>query len=175
MDNIQLYQHIRLDTGEIFYIGIGQPGRAERRGRNKYWNNIVNKAGYRVVVIEDCLTWEQACEIEIMLIAHYGRRDLGKGPLVNLTNGGDGSFGYKHTSEAITKISAARKGRPRTAETTAEWRAKMSAAMKGRTRPPRSTEWSAKLSAAQKGRTASPETRAKLREAWVRRKAAKNN
>jgi hypothetical protein len=89
--NTKVYLHIRLDTGQVFYVGMGGGDRPWfKKSRNSFWWAIANKAGYRVVVIEDCLTWEQACEIEIMLVAHYGRRDLGKGPLVNLTNGGDG-------------------------------------------------------------------------------------
>lgn len=40
--------------------------------------------------VAEGLTRSEACEIEISLIAHYGRRDLGTGPLYNLTAGGDG-------------------------------------------------------------------------------------
>ena len=188
--NTKIYLHKRLDTGEVFYVGMGGGDRPWELSRNKFWHNVVNKAGYEVVVIEDCLTWEQADEIEIMLIAHYGRRDRGKGPLVNLTDGGGGTKGLKcspetraklsaaqkgntkhaghiHSPEARTKMSEAAKGKPKSLE----HRAKMSAARKGKTLSP---EHRAKLSAVKKGRTFSPETRAKL-SAAAKARYAKNN
>lgn len=36
---------------------------------------------------------EEAAELEILLIAEIGREDLGKGPLFNKTDGGDGTAG----------------------------------------------------------------------------------
>lgn len=39
------------------------------------------------------VTEEQAIDKEIEQIAYYGRRDLGKGPLCNLTDGGEGTSG----------------------------------------------------------------------------------
>lgn len=103
-----LYRHIRLDTNEPFYIGIGsdEDGKYERSraswGRNKIWKRIVNKVSYRVDIIQDNLTWDEACTKEIEFIKLYGRRDLGLGPLVNLTDGGDGLVGYKR-SEKLNK------------------------------------------------------------------------
>lgn len=100
-----LYRHIRLDTNEPFYIGIGsdEDGKHERSraswGRNKIWKRIVNKVSYRVDIIQDNLTWDEACTKEIEFIKLYGRRDLGLGPLVNLTDGGDGLIGYKRSDK----------------------------------------------------------------------------
>ena len=72
-DNTQyktlVYRHRRLDTFEIFYIGIGSIKRAYlKHGRNKHWNNIVNKTNYQVEIIAENLDWETACELEILLI-----------------------------------------------------------------------------------------------------------
>lgn len=40
-----LYRHIRLDTGNVFYVGIGTGRRAwKKENRNKHWHNIVNIA-----------------------------------------------------------------------------------------------------------------------------------
>ena len=43
-----IYKHIRLDTNEVFYIGIGSDNTYKRanlkKGRNIYWNNIINKS-----------------------------------------------------------------------------------------------------------------------------------
>lgn len=97
-----LYRHIRLDTNEPFYIGIGKyeihsKGNYRRAyqkdKRNILWRNIVNKTEYEVEILLENLSWDQACEKEIEFINLYGRRNLGKGPLVNLTDGGDGRQG----------------------------------------------------------------------------------
>jgi hypothetical protein len=130
-----IYKHIRKDTNEVFYIGIGSDldyGRANSKsGRNKYWKRIVNKVGYYIEIIEDNLIWEQACENEKQFIKQYGRKDLSEGTLVNMTNGGDGGdtsmyidytkrnisgsnngmYGKNHSDEAKNKVSAKNSGK----------------------------------------------------------------
>jgi len=97
-----VYQHIRLDTDEVFYIGIGTDSngkykRANRKThRSEYWNNIVNKAGYRVEILTDGITKDEAAEEEKRLIKHYGRRDINTGILVNMTDGGEGTIGIAY-------------------------------------------------------------------------------
>ena len=98
-----IYKHTRVDKGEIFYIGIGNQDQYKRafvtQKRNKFWKNITSKTEYIVEIIEDGLTWEEAQAKEIKLIAQYGRRDLGLGTLVNLTDGGEGTIGIIHTEQ----------------------------------------------------------------------------
>lgn len=53
-------------------------------------------------------------ELEIKLIAAIGRKDKGLGPLLNLTNGGEGLCGYVCTQEHKKKISRKLKGRKHT-------------------------------------------------------------
>jgi hypothetical protein len=53
----------------------------------------------------DDLTWEQACEKEIEFIKLYGRSDLGLGSLCNLTEGGEGVIGMRHSDETKKKLS----------------------------------------------------------------------
>jgi hypothetical protein len=85
------YHHKRLDTGEIFYVGIGEPKRPYAdENRNPHWHHIVDKVGFEIIIIKENFTWEEACEWEISEINRIGRRDLGLGPLVNLTDGGEG-------------------------------------------------------------------------------------
>lgn len=106
-----LYRHTRIDKNEPFYIGIGDnETRAYNKiNRTKHWKSIAKK-GYEVEVLLEDLTWEQACEKEREFIALYGRKDLGTGTLVNLTDGGEGTFGYRHTEEAKLKIRLASLG-----------------------------------------------------------------
>jgi hypothetical protein len=87
-----VYQHIRKDTNEVFYIGIGKTiKRAYSKVRTQYWHRIVNKHSYLVEVIKEDLTWEEACEIEKTLIKKHGRKDLDEGNLINMTDGGEGT------------------------------------------------------------------------------------
>ena len=67
-----VYTHTRLDTNEIFYVGIGTQDNYKRASRShnrtNYWNNIVKNAGWRVDIVFDNLSWEDACKKEIELI-----------------------------------------------------------------------------------------------------------
>ena len=105
-----VYRHIRLDKNEVFYIGIGSDvdGNYLRStsmlNRNVHWHNIVNLTKYDVEILFDDLTWQEACIKEKEFIALYGRRDLGLGTLVNLTDGGEGSFGLIMSNDVIEKL-----------------------------------------------------------------------
>jgi hypothetical protein len=101
-----VYIHRRNDTGEVFYVGIGNEKRPyKKERRTKHWKSIVNKHGYTIEILKTDLTWEEACEEEINLIKLYGRKDLGLGTLVNMTDGGEGCNGFKHSEETKKKIS----------------------------------------------------------------------
>jgi hypothetical protein len=122
-----VYRHIRLDKNEPFYIGIGEK---EQRAysthkRSILWKRIVSKYEYEVQIIFDDLTWEQACEKEKEFIKLYGRIDLKTGCLVNLTDGGEGSLGYKHSKESLFKIGEKSKGRNKTPQQIEKWRSNM--------------------------------------------------
>lgn len=107
-----LYRHIRTDKQEVFYIGIGEnESRAyNKKNRTRVWKNTANK-GYETEILFEDLTWEQAAEKEKEFIALYGRKDLGLGTLVNLTDGGEGTIGYRHTEEAKEKNRIAASGK----------------------------------------------------------------
>jgi hypothetical protein len=106
-----LYRHIRTDKQEVFYIGIGESeSRANNKiNRTRIWKNIAAK-GYEIEILFEDLTWEQAKEKEKEFIALYGRRDLGLGTLVNLTDGGEGTVGFRHTKETKDKCRLATSG-----------------------------------------------------------------
>lgn len=90
-----VYRHLK-PCGEVFYIGIGDNLKRPyaKIGRNKHWENKVKKyPNYEVQILTTGLTKDEACELEILLIAWYGRYDLGIGKLVNKTNGGETTHG----------------------------------------------------------------------------------
>jgi len=123
-----LYRHIRLDNNEVFYVGIGKnENRAYDTRRSNIWKSITNKTDYEVQVLKSDLVWEDACELEKILISYYGRRDLGLGTLVNMTDGGDGTIGFTPTDEMNKKRSDKLKGRV----FTQEHKDKISKALKG--------------------------------------------
>ena len=84
-----VYEHIRNDTNQCFYVGKGTKDRCVvTRQRNKYWQNIVKKAGgFTIEIVEKDLDAKTAIELEIKRIAMY--KDLGA-KLCNMTQGGDG-------------------------------------------------------------------------------------
>lgn len=116
-----VYRHIRLDTNEVFYIGIGKDMKRpyNKSGRTDLWKRVVNKHGYKVDIIVEDIEWEKAKEFEKSLIFLYGRRDLGKGTLVNMTDGGEGCLGRKVTfsEEHKAKLREARKNYTHSEET----------------------------------------------------------
>jgi hypothetical protein len=108
-----VYRHIRLDKNQPFYIGIGKDDKLKRAfdktRRNNFWRNIVSKTDYEIEILLDGLTWDKACDKEKEFIFLYGRKDLGTGTLVNLTNGGEGTIGI--SDDAKRKRSERMKGK----------------------------------------------------------------
>lgn len=111
-----VYTHTRLDNNEVFYVGIGTQDNYRRASRShyrtNYWNNIVKKCGWKVDIVYDKISWEDACKKEKELILKYGRVDLGTGTLVNLTDGGEGNFGRKASEKTRLKMSNKKRGIP---------------------------------------------------------------
>lgn len=103
-----LYKHIRKDTDEVFYVGIGSDEDYSRahttHKRNQFWKNVVNKTNYDVIIHEDNKTWDEVVELEKYWISHYGRKNIGEGTLVNLTDGGEGCYGRIVSEETKRKI-----------------------------------------------------------------------
>jgi hypothetical protein len=96
MTEYYVYRHFKLNTNNVFYIGMGKEKNFKRayskRYRNNYWNNTVEKYGYSVEIIAKNISEEEAKDLERFLIELYGRRDLNNGVLVNMTDGGEGVF-----------------------------------------------------------------------------------
>lgn len=104
-----VYEHTRLDTGAIFYVGKGKGSRCHTKtDRNQYWHRLVRKVGgFKVKKIVEDIDEELAFLIECERISQL--KELGV-KLTNMTKGGEGSSGYKHTKEALKKMSEAKLG-----------------------------------------------------------------
>ena len=100
-----LDKHIRLDTNEVFYVGIGGKYRPNQKNRNTIWKRIVAKTDYKIEIILESNDYEFIKQKEIELIKFYGRINLGNGTLANLTDGGEGTIGLKMSDERKRKHS----------------------------------------------------------------------
>lgn len=104
-----VYAHKKNTGGAIFYIGKGTGRRANNaNGRSELWNRIVRKHGFSSLILFEDLTEKQAFEIEIESIDFFKSNGVN---LCNMTNGGEGISGHKHTPEVCATISAAHKGK----------------------------------------------------------------
>lgn len=98
-----VYEHKKPHTGDVFYVGKGHNYRAwSSDSRNKHWKHTVAKhGGFEVNIIKDNLTNDDAIELEIATIALYRSKGY---TLVNMTNGGEGVSGFKHSEESKARM-----------------------------------------------------------------------
>lgn len=179
MNKFYVYQHRRIDENTIFYVGKGSDYRhSETSNRNKYWHNVANKGGFTSEILFDSLDEELALLIEMELIDKYRRLNY---KLTNLTDGGEGVSGYRHTKETKKLLGELNKKRIVTEETrkklglvwkdkkrkpfTEEHRQKISQAAKKQKRSVLSEESKQKISAANKGRKRTEEQKKRISEA----------
>jgi len=107
---IYKYDSYKFDY-EPFYVGKGKNERwKDISHRSKYFKRIINKikkSGSEPIIIklEENLNEEKSFISELKLIEIIGRKDLKRGPLLNFTNGGEGSNGYIHSEEWKTERS----------------------------------------------------------------------
>lgn len=155
--NHYIYAYIRQD-GTPYYIGKG----VGRRFKAPHGKHIaVPKDRNRIVLMETNLSQVGALALERRYIAWHGRKANGTGILRNLTDGGEGIFGYKHTEEYKKQSSESRKGKgywkgKKIPKETVE---KLRQANLGR---PLSEDHKQKIREANLGRVISEETRMKL-------------
>lgn len=118
IDHFVIYGLIDPRDGQLRYIGKSGRGTAWRlvrhladTGRNyrTNWINSLKKLGLRptVTIVQEFEDSDILGQAEIHWISYF--RAMGA-KLTNLTSGGEGSFGLKHSQEAKLKMSQARSG-----------------------------------------------------------------
>lgn len=152
------YIHMKETTGEIFYVGKGQGNRFKTtKNRSEFWKRTANKYGVIVDIVAHKLSENEAFILEKKLIKIYGRKNLGTGNLVNLTEGGEGAVGYVCSEELREKRRILGTGRKHSDE----HKQYMSGVMKGRVF---SEETILKMRNARLGKKLTEEQRVKLRD-----------
>jgi hypothetical protein len=147
MNNYYVYAHQKETDGKCFYIGKGSGKRAwTKQARNQYWKNVVNKHGYKVIILVNNISEIKALELEQSFISQVGLNKL-----TNLTTGGEG---YSHSEETKLKLSQATKGKSKPPRTE-EFKQKIANGMKGKT-------WKCKPYTHSKKRVLSEEHKAKI-------------
>lgn len=118
------YVYVYYDSnGAPFYVGYGKNNRmydhlneakknptplSGQHKLNKIRKILREESEPDIEVVKSNLSKEEACKLEIELIAKFGRSDLGLGPLTNMTKGGDGTVDW--SDELKEKLSEKRKG-----------------------------------------------------------------
>ena len=113
-----VYEWIRLDTNEPFYVGKGCGNRwKERYRKNPYFMNIINKVPCVVNILHDNLDEQTAFGLEVWYIREY--RDIIGYKMCNINDGGEGQslcgelngfYGRKHTEDSIEKMKQSHTG-----------------------------------------------------------------
>ena len=107
-----VYEHLRADSGDVFYVGKGTGKRCYIKGkahRNAFWQRVVEKAGgFNVRIVADGLSEDLAFLVEIERIDQL--RAMGV-RLCNLTDGGDVVSGWVRTPEWKEKVGKAHRGK----------------------------------------------------------------
>lgn len=84
-----VYLHLTLTDSRVFYVGKGKDCRYRRTsGRNYLWRRIAREEGVQVLVLQDNMQEADAYDLEIKLIAKYGKLINRTGQLANLADGG---------------------------------------------------------------------------------------
>lgn len=111
-----VYVLFRHDTAEPFYVGKGKGRRWEEHEMRSHgivnphkWAiiQLARKAGAEIpkIKVAEDLTEAEAFSVECAFISAIGRREYG-GPLVNMSDGGEGQSGFSPSAETRQLISA---------------------------------------------------------------------
>ena len=98
-----VYEHLRIDTGTIFYVGKGIGNRAKLSSRrNQHWKRIVAKSGgFYVRIAIGNLDEELAFLAEMERIDQLKKLGVN---LCNMTDGGEGLSGHVVSDQVRQKL-----------------------------------------------------------------------
>ena len=162
---MNFYTYAYLDENrKPYYIGKGKDNRV-----NQTHSELVTlPPPDRRLILKKGLSEEEAFKHEVYMIHVIGRKDLGLGPLLNRTNGGDGTSGWVMPDETKEKIRVSKigvkrpdmegTGNPMRREDVAK---RVSNSKLGK---PRDPETKTKISNSLRGRKTSEETKQKQRD-----------
>jgi group I intron endonuclease len=108
----KIYKLIDPETNEIRYVGrtvqtlpnrLRKHIKADDKSYRVNWIKSLNTKGFepKIELICETNTFEDCCELEQFYIKKY--KELGF-RLVNMTDGGEGSIGFKHSDDTIIKL-----------------------------------------------------------------------
>ena len=149
------YAYLRNTDKTPYYIGKGQ----KRRMFAEHWRgngSFTPKDKDRIIILKYFVDEIEAYKHEMYMIAVLGRKDLGTGILINISDGGEGSSNVSQRTRKL--ISEAHKGKIISEET----KIKMSQWQKGKII---SEETKKKISEFHKGKILSEEHKLKLSKA----------
>lgn len=109
MNSYYVYEYYVIETNEVFYVGKGSGNRVSSGKRNKFCEDMKRSHNWAYRIAKDNLTEQEAFSLEKELIKKY--RETTTYRLTNVTDGGEGASGLKH-SEAFKK-EASRKSKER--------------------------------------------------------------
>jgi hypothetical protein len=116
MNNFYVYEHWRLDRDECFYVGKGSGRRAYSMDkRNRHHKAICNKlsrenSAFEVRIVSCGLSEEEAFTLEKERIQFWKSTGV---DLCNMTLGGEGTSGFRHTDKTKKIFSIKRKNAKR--------------------------------------------------------------
>lgn len=167
MNDFYVYEHWRPDKDTCFWVGKGRGRRAYSFKRSSRYNRVIAKLSRlgmcaEVRLVAESLSESEALRIEVERIAFW--RYFGPN-LCNVTDGGEGVSGYRHTEETKNAMSRRMTG----VALSKEAREKLSRTKIGVPQKKHTAEHNAKIGAAAKGRRDPPETRLAKKAAALRR------
>lgn len=163
MKNIfYVYEYVRTD-GSPYYIGKG----CGRRAFVKHNRGMPDDLS-RIRFIKTNLFENEALELERLLIAKYGRKDLGTGILINMTDGGEGIS--NPSLETRKKLAEAKRN-----ESNETKKKRSLAATNRKDRTPLTDETKQKISTANQGRKRSEEAKKKMSDAKIGKPGPKHS
>jgi len=146
--NYYTYAYLRED-GSPYYVGKGSGDRIFSNIRSIHKPSNIS----RIVFLRENMTEKESFDNEVEMIKLWGRKNLGNGLLRNMTDGGEGVSGHKHTEEHKKNMSLSHLGK--------KYRQRQG----GMRRRNMSEETKAKIRLAITGRKHTEESKAKMRMA----------